>query len=156
VVLRVLYQADVMGEPIENALADVLDDPAPRHPDAHTALLQELPAGEDPEPERLHPALARYVSDLARSVADHLDAIDAALARAAENWTLERMSTVDRNVLRIGAAELLFHADVPVKVAINEAILLARAYGGPESGAFVNGILDRVARDHGAERAASG
>ena len=86
----------------------------------------------------------------------HREEIDAAVTRAATNWTIDRMSAIDRNVLRLGAAELLFCPDVPVKVAINEAILLAQSFGGPDSGSFVNGILDRVARDTGAERAASG
>lgn len=153
--LRVLYQADVLGESIETALANVLEDPAPRDPDEHTELLQVLPDGAQPEPDQLHPALARFVDALARSVAEHHAAIDAAIERAAENWTLARMAAIDRNVLRLGAAELLFHPDVPVKVAISEAILLAQSYGGPDSGGFVNGILDRVARDH-AQRAASG
>ncbi len=154
--LRVLYQSDVLGDALADALANVLSDPTPRDPDEHTELLQELPDGIDPEPEMLHPALARYVSDLVHTVDAHREAIDAALARAATNWTIERMSAIDRNVLRLGAAEVLFHPDVPVKVAINEAILLAQSFGGPESGGFVNGILDRVARDTGAERAANG
>jgi N utilization substance protein B len=69
--------------------------------------------------------------------------IDAALAGAAEHWSLERMAATDRNVLRLGAYELL-HTDTPPRVVIDEAIELARRYGSADSGRFVNGILDRL------------
>jgi len=69
--------------------------------------------------------------------------IDAALADAAEHWSLGRMAATDRNVLRLGAYELL-HTDTPPRVAIDEAIELARRYGSADSARFVNGILDRL------------
>jgi len=69
--------------------------------------------------------------------------IDAALAGAAEHWSLGRMAATDRNVLRLGAYELL-HTDTPPRVVIDEAIELARRYGSADSGRFVNGILDRL------------
>ena len=71
-------------------------------------------------------------------------AIDERLAAAAENWRLPRMAAVDRNVLRLGANELLFTPDTPAGVAIDEAIELARRYGSADSPAFVNGVLDRI------------
>jgi N utilization substance protein B len=77
----------------------------------------------------------------------HLADIDERLGRAAENWRLPRMAAVDRNVLRLGAHELLFVADTPTSVAIDEAIELARRYGSADSPAFVNGILDRLHKD---------
>ncbi len=70
--------------------------------------------------------------------------IDALIRRAATNWRLERMNLVDRNLLRLGAYEILYAPDVPYAVAINEAVDLAKRFGSEESGAFVNGILDRV------------
>lgn len=71
-------------------------------------------------------------------------AIDAHLAAAAENWRLPRMAAVDRNVLRLGAYELLFAPQTPLGVALDEAIELARRYGSADSPAFVNGVLDRL------------
>ncbi len=73
--------------------------------------------------------------------------IDGRLSAAAENWRLARMAVVDRNVLRLGAYELLHVPETPANVVLNEAIELARRYGSAESPAFVNGILDRLHRD---------
>lgn len=72
--------------------------------------------------------------------------IDAALARTAEHWSLHRMAPTDRNVLRMGAYELLYE-DTPPAIALDEAIELARRFGGAKSPAFVNGVLDRLARE---------
>jgi len=110
------------------------------------------------EAEGLEEFLARQVgrvearphaARLIAGVLDHKRQIDAELRAAAENWSLERMAVVDRNVLRIGAYELLHDPDVPEKVAINEAIDLARRFSSEEACAFVNGILDRI-RERGA------
>jgi N utilization substance protein B len=73
--------------------------------------------------------------------------IDGRLSRAAENWRLHRMAAVDRNVLRMGAYELLRTPDVPANVVFDEAIELARRFGSADSPAFVNGVLDRVRRE---------
>jgi transcription antitermination protein NusB len=70
--------------------------------------------------------------------------IDRRLGEAAENWKLNRMAAVDRNVLRLGAYELLFTPDTPAKVVLDEAIELSRRYGSADSPAFVNGVLDRL------------
>src|SRR5262249_1667434 len=78
-------------------------------------------------------------------VQGHRTEIDRKLTEVAENWRLPRMATVDRNVLRMGAYEILF-AGVPAAAAINEAIELARRYGSKDSPGFVNGLLDRVAQ----------
>jgi N utilization substance protein B len=80
-------------------------------------------------------------------VVDHLPDIDARISAAAENWRLARMPTVDRNILRLGAFELLFMQDTPAAVAFDEAIELARRYGTADSSAFVNGVLDRLRRE---------
>lgn len=76
-------------------------------------------------------------------IAQQID-IDRLLSEAAENWRLVRMAAVDRNVLRLGAYELLHTPETPASVAIDEAITLARRYGSADSSAFVNGILDRL------------
>lgn len=80
-------------------------------------------------------------------VAANLEAIDARLAAAAENWRVSRMATVDRNVLRLGAFELLNSSETPPAVAFDEAIELARRFGSADSPSFVNGVLDRLRRE---------
>jgi N utilization substance protein B len=105
-------------------------------------------------------AIERFVGDRLRDVAlspfclglydgvlARLPEIDRRLAASAENWRLPRMSAVDRNVLRLGAYELLSTPETPPSVAIDEAIQLARRYGTADSSAFVNGVLDRLKRD---------
>ena len=98
--------------------------------------------------ERLDdPDLEPYCLELRDGVVDHREAIDARLQEAAENWRIARMAIVDRNVLRLGAYELLFRPEpTPVAVAVDEAIELARRFGSADSPAFVNGVLDKLAK----------
>ncbi len=77
--------------------------------------------------------------------------IDATITKFAPDWPLVKITTVDRNVLRIGTYELLFNFDIPSKVAINEAIELAKTFGGESSGKFVNGVLGAIYRDQVAQ-----
>ncbi|HBP23824.1 MAG TPA: transcription antitermination factor NusB, partial [Planctomycetes bacterium] len=86
----------------------------------------------------------RFSRDLVNGVRDQRAALDAELSAVAINWRVERMATIDRNILRIGAYELLFRDDVPAAVSINEAVTLAKKYSSKESGGFVNGILDKI------------
>ena len=86
-----------------------------------------------------------YAEEIARGVASDFPTVDKAIKHASQNWRIERMSRVDRNVLRIGAWELMH--DVPRAVVIDEAVELAKRYGSEDSGAFVNGVLDKVASD---------
>ncbi len=79
-----------------------------------------------------------------RGVWSNRAAIDALIRQAAKNWRLERMPLVDRNILRLGAYEICHSPDVPFAVAINEAVDLGKRYGSEESGAFINGLLDRI------------
>lgn len=88
---------------------------------------------------------------LAKGVMDHQDEIDQAIGHFAPDWPIERITTIDRNVLRMGIYELLFDAQIPSKVAINEAIELAKTFGGESSGKFVNGVLGAVFRDQQAK-----
>jgi N utilization substance protein B len=85
-----------------------------------------------------------YIRQVLTMMDEHREDIDGALRRALDNWRLDRLSSMDRAVLRIGAAEMLYVDEVPPKVAIQEAIHLAEAYGGAESPAFVNGVLDAL------------
>ncbi len=89
------------------------------------------------------PGVPAYLRELAGGVASHQEELDALIARYSEHWRLERMTVVDRNLLRLAAYELLYQPKIPPKVVINEAVELAKRYGSEDSGAFVNGILDQ-------------
>jgi len=89
-----------------------------------------------------------FSNNIVEGVIKNLSIIDNKISRSASNWSIERMAAVDRNILRMATYELLFMNDIPVKVTINEAIEIAKRYGGDDSGAFVNGILDRILKDH--------
>lgn len=93
---------------------------------------------------RAEPPISAYTSELVRGVQAHRGDIDRLLAENARGWTLERMPAVDRNILRIGAYELLWGTGVPDAVAISEAVLLARDLSTEASPAFVNGLLARL------------
>ena len=82
--------------------------------------------------------------ELVAGVASHQEELDALIVRFSEHWRLERMTVVDRNLLRLAAYELLYQAKVPPKVVINEAVEMAKRYGSEDSGAFINGILDQI------------
>ncbi len=122
--LQALYQLDLRGD-------EVLDD-LPRLLDEGTA----------------EPSVRRFSRQLIDGCREHREELDAAIAAAADNWAIGRMGIVDRNLLRIATFELLHLDDIPPKVSINEAIALAKTYGTTHSGAFVNGVLDRILREH--------
>jgi N utilization substance protein B len=90
------------------------------------------------------PRLREFAQELIAGVQAHQPRIDGLIAGAAENWRLDRMAAIDRNILRLGAYEMLFCPGVPTKVAINEALELAKRYSTSQSSRFVNGILDRL------------
>ena len=91
------------------------------------------------------PQAQLFARDLVAAPPDRGMQIDALIAGASKNWRIDRMSRVDRNILRLGACELIAFPEVPVKVVINEAVELAKRFGTSESSAFVNGVLDRIA-----------
>ena len=90
------------------------------------------------------PRLREFAEVLIAGVRAHQPQIDGLISGAAENWRLDRMAAIDRNILRLGAYEMLFCPGVPTKVAINEALELAKRYSTAQSSRFVNGILDRL------------
>lgn len=90
-----------------------------------------------------------FSEHLVRGVLEHHQDIDAVIARYAPEWPIQQITIVDRNILRIGVFELKFAKDIPPKVAINEAIELAKSFGGESSGRFVNGVLGAVYKDMG-------
>jgi N utilization substance protein B len=98
----------------------------------------------DERTEQASPPVAPYAADLVRTVQEHRAQIDELLSAHAQGWTLDRMPAVDRNVLRIGVAELLWCDDVPDAVAISESVQLARDLSTDGSPSFVNGLLARL------------
>jgi len=96
------------------------------------------------ERQDLSGELKDFSAQLLGGVVSHLQEIDKKISKYAANWQLERMAFVDRNIMRLGCFELLFRQDIPPKVAINEAVELAKKYSGLESGKFVNAILDQI------------
>jgi N utilization substance protein B len=118
--LQFLYSLDVRGAEI----LDDLDD-----------FLRESGASR---------LARRFATELVHGVVAHEKELDAGIARVALNWTLDRMPPVDRNILRLASFELLHCPEIPVGVALNEAIELGKRYSTANSGAFVNGILDQV------------
>jgi len=93
----------------------------------------------------LDPTAQAFARELVAAASQHAAKIDAVIGASSKNWRIDRMSRVDRNILRLGACELVAFPDVPVKVVINEAVELAKRFGTAESSAFVNGVLDRIA-----------
>ncbi len=123
--LQALYQMDAVGGGPDEALLLLLES----------------------ADEREDASILHYAEVLVRGVTEHRRAIDDIVQSHSANWRLERMARVDRNVLRMATFELLHRPDVPRKVVINEAIEIAKRFGTEESGAFINGLLDKVSRD---------
>jgi N utilization substance protein B len=93
------------------------------------------------------PDTRAFADALVRGTKTNQAKIDQVLSQFAEHWDLERMSVVDRNILRLAAFELLWTGEVPPKVAINEAIEIAKKFGTKDSSRFINGVLDRVHKE---------
>lgn len=88
-----------------------------------------------------------FMENLVSSVVKHQKEIDEYITRYAPEWPIDQITMVDRNILRVGVYELVFSEDVPSKVAINEAIELAKAFGGQASGKFINGVLGAIYKE---------
>ncbi len=89
----------------------------------------------------------QFSEQLLAGVVKHLPTLNTTITKYAPEWPLDQITAIDRNVLRIGIYELEFDQDIPPKVAINEAIELAKTFGGPSSGKFVNGVLGSIYKD---------
>ena len=122
--LQLLYQLDLQDE---RSPEPYLDEFWGRHP--------------------VDTAVRAFVESLVRGTKLHQGKIDEVIAQYAENWDLDRMAVVDRNILREGIFELLWRADIPPKVAINEALEVAKKFSTRESSRFINGVLDRVRKE---------
>jgi len=121
--VQFLFQRDFNAENLERAFADFWSD------------------------KRADPKLKQFAEDLIRGVLDHQADLDAKIQSYAEHWDVKRMNAVDRNVIRLALYEMLYRADIPPVVSINEAVEIAKSFSAPESGRFVNGILDRARKD---------
>jgi N utilization substance protein B len=131
VVLQSLYEWDFYGR--KKDLVGIVE-----------RNLQEFAPGID-EPD--------FAWRIVKGIAEHLKEIDEIIVKAAPEWPLDKIALVDRNILRIGLYELLYAdpEEVPPKVAINEAIELAKSHGGPNSGKFINGVLGTIYRERKGE-----
>ncbi len=132
--LQMLYAVESTGSPVEEVIRE---------------FWRELPGDAEDR---------AYADETVRGVTGDLEATDARIRVASKNWRLERMTRVDRNLLRLGAWELMQHPEIPRAVILDEAVELAKRFGTEESGSFVNGVLDRIADDCGradADRSAS-
>jgi len=90
-----------------------------------------------------------FAGDLVKGTLENLEQIDAVIQKAAENWDLNRMAAVDRNILRSAVYEILFRNDIPPAVTINESIEIAKKFSSLEAAPFINGLLDKIAKDKG-------
>ena len=124
--LRILYQADITRRPIDQVATGYWED------------------GELKDEETRNEEVITFANRLVLGVKGALEAIDGKITEYATNWQLKRMAVIDRNILRLGVYELKYATDIPPKVAINEAVELAKRYGDLESSKFVNGILDKI------------
>jgi len=91
--------------------------------------------------------IKQFAEDLVTGTIKRLDEIDSIIEKVAENWILKRMAAVDRNILRFAAYEILYRKDIPSAVTINEAIEIAKKFSTSEAAPFINGILDRLAKE---------
>lgn len=92
-----------------------------------------------------------FAEDIITGTIKNLETIDSVIQRIAEKWTLSRIASIDRNILRLAAYELLFRKDIPAAVTINEALEIAKKYSTAESASFINGLLDRIVREYSAK-----
>ncbi len=119
--LEALYRFDLLDEPLNEAIKDIYNR-------------------EDPPED-----VKKFTNKILESVKANLEEIDKLIDQTTLNWPLERITTIDRSILRIAVAEMLGIEEVPFKVSISEAIEIAKLFSTEESGRFVNGILDNIA-----------
>ena len=96
------------------------------------------------EDRHLQPKIVEYARELVLGVGDHLAEIDAHIQSAAQEWPLQQMARIDKNILRLAIYEILFNNTVPAKAAINEAVELAKIFGSNTSSRFINGVLGTI------------
>lgn len=126
--LQILYQVDIRKDDVD-------------------ILLEDLWQREQQEKAKINDSVKEFTTTLVKGTLENLQKLDTAISSYAENWELDRMAVIDRNIIRMASFELFYLEDIPPKVSINEAVDLAKKYGDVDSGKFVNGILDRVNKE---------
>jgi N utilization substance protein B len=122
-VLKSLYSYEISNIEPDNILADLLSK------------------------STLDPPSRIFASQLYKKVLENLESIDKMIKESVKNWDISRLAILDKNIIRMGICELLFFSNIPQKVSIDEAIELAKKYSAEDSGSFVNGILDHIAKN---------
>lgn len=120
--LQMLYQLDLVRSGVEDAIASFWKT-------------QETMPEEDTRD---------FCEELVRGTYEHFDEIDGLIERTSSNWRMDRMSVVDRNILRMAVYEMFYRDDIPTTVTINEAIEVGKRFGSQDSSSFINGILDKI------------
>ncbi len=128
IALQMLYQMEMTG----------------LHPEEVIQLYYQLTSDTDDKGYQIPDSVRPFAEKLISGVYAYREDIDRIIVKASENWRLERMSIIDRNILRIAVFEMLYCLEIPPKVSINEAVDLGKTFGSPDSGAFINGILDHI------------
>jgi N utilization substance protein B len=123
--VQFLFQTEFNPDDLERALADFWNDE------------EKKPSERD----------RTYVNEVVRGVVEKCRELDRTLSKYTQNWDIERLGVLDRTVMRVAIYEMLFRGDIPPVVSINEAVEIAKAYSGRESGRFVNGVLDRIQKE---------
>ncbi len=122
--LQILYQIEMTQDP---------------HEKARQVYWENNPADSE---------IREFADQLVIGVIQHREPIDQWITKCADNWDITRMAAVDKNILRLASYELLYTEEIPPKVAINEAVELAKKYGDTDSSKFVNGVLDKIHKEH--------
>jgi transcription antitermination protein NusB len=167
--IQMLYQKDLGGSTLpqifasfdateyiaaepENQNAGDAEEGAPKpaiKPSATRAVVDPEVARRDAARKRKRiDAAFTYARTLVEGAIEHQDEIDTLIRSQADNWRLERMPAVDRNILRLAIYEMLYEKDIPKLVVVDEAIELAKRFGSEQSGRFVNGLLDGLLKEH--------
>jgi N utilization substance protein B len=132
--VQMLYQSDLGGSPLPHIFS--------------TFDVSEYLGGDLGRHKRRVEDAFEYAQTLVRGTVDHREEIDSMIRGQADNWRLERMPAVDRNILRLAIYEMLYERDTPKLVVVDEAIELAKKFGSEQSGRFVNGLLDGLLKQH--------
>ena len=119
-IIQILYQYDITNDPIDKILDQFWKD------------------------KNHSPLIKNFAIEIVKGTIDKLAEIDSLISEYSENWTIDRMPVVDRNILRFSIYELLYRDDIPPRVTIDESIDLSNKFSTPNSGKFVNGILDKI------------
>lgn len=144
VALQALYQCDTLGD-WSNEAIDLFFSTFGARPEHDSTEDSQAPEKKEQKEQNDHDNV-EFCHRLIQGARDELESVDKQLTAASTHWSISRMARVDRNILRIACYEILFLSDIPVNVSINEAIEIAKLYGSEDSPTFINGVLDKIAK----------